>query len=935
MTDPEHHAPRTQTGPEADPTLSESGLSPPLSSRRGIPDSIGAYRVIGLLGEGGMGVVWEAEQASPHRRVAVKVMRQGHLVDDVHARMFRREAESLGRLRHPNIATIYESGHTKDGHDYFAMELVRGQRLDRWLASREGPLTPKEVEKRLEVFRTIAEAVNYAHQRGVIHRDLKPLNIVMASPEDGDPTPAMPAVKILDFGLARLTADTAEDGTLTQDGVIRGTIAYMSPEQARGDIAAIDVRSDVYSLGVILYEMLAGRRPHDLSRLSMIDAARTVATEPAPRLADAWCGTKALDRDLETIVAKALEQEADRRYAGAGDLAADVGRYLASLPIVARPASRAYLTRKFVRRHRGLVTATAVVGAALVVGVAGTTWGLLNANRQRRLAEARTAELEEVARFQSEQLGGIDVPLMALRLRGDLLREAQTATERSGLDAATVKTRLAELERLVAGVDFTGMALHTLQANVFERALKSIHSQFADQPIVKARLLQTVADTAASLGLLKLAVAPQAEALEIRRAQLGDDNPDTLASMNAAAKLATDQGRNDEAERLFDEAIAGRRRVLGADNQSTLDSISGLGTLRYYQGRYKEAESAFRQALEGYRRTLGDDNPDTLSALRSLGFALLGLGRLDEAVGVQRQAVAICRRTRGEDDPETMRSLNALATALQWQNKWSESAEIEREVLAYRRRTLGAEHPDTLAAMSALGFDLQREGKLVEAEAVLREAMEGQVRVLGADHQQTLQTVGRLGVVLYDQGRYTEAEPLYRAALEGRRRVLGPDHPDTIVAINNMGYLLLKMRRYAEAEADFRDALDRSRRVSGEDHPNTLAFRFNLGRALLASGKPAEAEVQLRRALEGRRRVLGEANAETVQTMSELALALAKAGRFAQAEELLLEAWKAKPSDSVRDRLVRLYSAWATAEPGRGHDTQAARWRATNAHQPQ
>jgi tetratricopeptide (TPR) repeat protein/tRNA A-37 threonylcarbamoyl transferase component Bud32 len=932
MTDLENQTPPTQSGPEADPTLSESDLPPSLSARRGIPESIGGYRVIGLLGEGGMGVVWEAEQASPRRRVAVKVMRQGHFVDDVHARMFRREAESLGRLRHPNIATIYESGHTEDGHDYFAMELVRGQTLDRWLASREGPLTPKEVTQRLEVFRTIAEAVNYAHQRGVIHRDLKPLNIFMAAPEDGDSAPAMPAVKILDFGLARLTADAAEDGTLTQEGMIRGTVAYMSPEQARGDVAAIDVRSDVYSLGVILYEMLAGQRPHDLSGLSVIDAARVVATEPAPRLADAWCGTKALDRDLETIVGKALELEPDRRYAGAGDLAGDVARYLGSLPIVARPASRAYRARMFVRRHRGLVTASAVVAAALVVGVAGTTWGLLNANRQRRLAEARATQLEEVARFQSEQLGGIDVPLMALRLREDLLHETRTAAERSGLDSDTVKTRVAELKTLVAGVDFTGMALHTLQANVLQRALKAIHSQFADQPVVRARLLQTVSDTAASLGLLELAAAPQAEALEIRRKQLGDDDPDTLTSINAAATLAGDQGRNDEAERLFDEAIAGRRRVLGEGNPATLDSISGLGTLRYYQGRYKEAESAFRRALEGRRRTLGADNKDTVSSMRSLGYAMLGLGRPDQAVDYQRQAVAICRRTRGEDDPETVTSLNALATALQWQNKWSESARIDREVLAYRRRVLGSDHPDTLATMSALGFDLQREGKLDEAQIVLREAFERQARVLGGDSQQALQTAGRLGVVLYDQGRYNEAEPLYREALEGRRRVLGPDHPDTIVAVNNMGFLLLKMRRYAEAEAAFRDALERSRRVSGEDHPNTLTYRFNLGRALLASGKRHEAEVELRRALEGRRRALGEANAATVQAMSELALAQTMTGHYSEAEALLLEAWKAKPSDSLRDGLVKLYSAWATAEPGRGHDAQAARWRAKAGH---
>ena len=336
MTSRDDEEPTRAGGEDAAPLETELTLSPSQARKESappgtravpaMPESIGDYRIVSLLGQGGMGVVWEAEQQHPRRRVALKVLQQRLLGDEVHARMFRREAETLGRLRHPSIAAIYESGTTPDGYDFLAMELVHGDTLSAWLRSRSRALTPEELVFRLRLFQAICGAVHYAHQKGVIHRDLKPGNVVIS--REG-PARELPALKILDFGLARIMdADVQGASMLTEVGVIKGTIAYMSPEQASGGTAAIDVRTDVYALGVILYEMLSGELPYALDKASVMNALSSVIhTAPRP-LSASWRGLKPLDADVETIVMKTLEKEPDQRYGSAAALSDDIERYL-------------------------------------------------------------------------------------------------------------------------------------------------------------------------------------------------------------------------------------------------------------------------------------------------------------------------------------------------------------------------------------------------------------------------------------------------------------------------------------------------------------------------------------------------------------------------------------------------------------------------------
>ncbi|NIL99842.1 MAG: protein kinase, partial [Acidobacteria bacterium] len=417
--------------------------------------------MLSKLGEGGMGVVYEAEQQHPRRRVAIKVVRGGQFVDEQRVRMFQREADTLARLKHPNIGGIYESGRTEDGQHFFAMELVQGETLQEYIAKRPEVLDEEELRFRLGLFRKIADAVHYAHQRGVIHRDLKPSNIIVtpetsASGVTSVPSGArLPSLKILDFGLARITEGDVAAATMTTEvGVIKGTLAYMSPEQARGDPDEIDVRTDVYALGVMLYELLAGKRPYDVLRKSLAEAVRVICEENPKSLTQAWRGPRKLDPDVETIAATALEKEADRRYASAAALSEDIGRYLTSQPILARPPSAAYQLKKLISRNKAVSAALAAVVVVLAVATVVSSGLFVKASREASHAQANAIlasasdvddpvvkallvrELDGFSRLTDKQLGralgvlGAPLPIAIFGERGPPLPDpvlSQTA----------------------------------------------------------------------------------------------------------------------------------------------------------------------------------------------------------------------------------------------------------------------------------------------------------------------------------------------------------------------------------------------------------------------------------------------------------------------------------------------------------------------------
>ncbi|HYS04345.1 MAG TPA: serine/threonine-protein kinase [Candidatus Dormibacteraeota bacterium] len=713
-----------------------AGGDPPSASG----STIGPYRVVREIGRGGMGVVYEAEQKSPRRPVALKVILGGRHVDAEAVRMFRRETDSLARLKHPSIAAIYESGSTGEGQHFFAMELVQGRSLSEYLDERGPARSRSDVRLRLALFRKICAAVAYAHQRGVIHLDLKPSNILVLEAPGGE----VPEIKVLDFGLARITDPDAQGATaVTAFGRVQGTLPYMSPEQVRGRRDEVDVRSDVYALGVILYRMLTGRLPYDLEGLEITEAARIVCEEaPLPLGSAAGSGAR-FDHDLTVIVNKALEKEPGRRYPGVAALDEDVARYLDGRPILARPPSAAYLIRTLVARHKIPVAAA---GALLVLLVG--------------FAIAMTLQARRIATE-----------------RDRANREATTAERVSDFLTGLFK---------VSDPDETrGNSIKVRE--ILDSGLEKIGKELADEPEVQARLMQTMGKVYANLGLYPKALPILEQSVATRRRLLGDEHPDTLAAMYDLALLYVNLGRRAEAEKLDDRILETRRRLLGEEHPETLCVMAGLALIDRLQGRFEQAERLERQVLEVRRRVLGEDHPDTLDSMVDLAGVYYEERRYADAEMLYRTAIEKIRRVLGEENSVTLRNITSLANVYERQGRYAEAEALHRDSRERLRRLLGDDHPLTFKATNDLAVLLDDRGRYADAEPLYRDNLERERRVLGEDHPSTLTSMNNLANVYSSEGRYTEAEALFRESLERGRRVLGENHPDTTNTLYNLG----------------------------------------------------------------------------------------------------------------------------------------------------
>lgn len=848
--------------------------------------SLPGYRILHEIHRGGQGVVYQAMQDSTHRKVAIKVLKGGPLADHSDLARFEREVEVLGRLRHPHIVAIHDRG-SAAGHNYLVMDYIPGRPLDAYVAGEALPA--REI---LNLCLQVCEAVNAAHLRGIIHRDLKPSNIRVD--DEGKP-------HVLDFGLAKLTQEGKSGAVaMTITGQFVGSLPWASPEQAAGRSEHLDIRSDVYSLGVILYQLLTKRFPYPVAG-RMDDVVRHILDTPAAR-PSAW--NSALDSDVDVLVLKCLAKDPERRYQSAGELARDIRRYLDGEAIEARPATSLYQFRQFARRNRALVgsvlailvilTGATVVSVAFAVREADARQrerhALEREVQQRERADREAEQAQEIADFQAKMLGDIDPQIMGIQLRADLLSKAKSSWWSSAKSDGDADLRAAELERLIAGIDMTGLALTSLNENIFQKAYQTIDEQFASDPLIKAKLMQTLAITLRELGLLEEAFVPQTTALTIRQRELGDEHPDTLISLDELGSLQMDKGEFNKAEDCYRKVLDSRRRILGEDQPETLSSINNLAVVLRKSGKLQEAEVLYLDVLARRRELLGEEHPDTLNSLSNLGKLRQTQGRLSEAEACFREAVDKYRNVRGPEDLMYIESLSSLGDLLVVADKLAEAESVYLEVLEKRSRILGGEHPKTLAAMSKMSTLLQAQGKIKEAEESFRVALDKMRRVLGENHPDTLSTLSNLGHLLWAEERLSEAEECFRDVLDRRR--FDEDHPSTLISLNNMGSLLRAQGKFVEGEAYHRKALEKQRIVLGNDHPHTLVSVNNVAVVLYEQAKFTEAEPYCREAMEKRRAILGEDHLATINSIGNMGTLLKAQGRWAEAEPFQREVFE-------------------------------------------
>lgn len=722
--------------------------SPSPTAPNPIPTQIGRFRLLRKIGEGGMGTVFEAEQDHPRRTVALKMVRLAGLSEPV-LRRFDHEVQILGQLRHPGIAQIHEAGTHNNSLEtipYFAMELVHGSPLLEFARSHR-----LSTHQRLDLMAGICDAVHYAHQKGVIHRDLKPANVLIEQSADGRFQP-----KILDFGVARITGCDMDLATMhTGPGQLIGTLSYMSPEQVAGNPRDVDIRSDVYALGVLLYELLADRLPYDLRECSIADAGTIIREQEPSRLSSIDTRFRG---DIETIVAKSLAKEKERRYQSAAELSDDLRRFLRDEPILARPANKAYTIRKFARRNKGLVAGIGAAFAALLIAVVGISIAFYRARHAEDAALVSAARATAISNFLQNMLAGVD-------------------PENIGPGPLTVR-------------------------EVLDHASARLDRELRDNPEVAAPIHQTLGNHYRTLGLYFEADAHLKTAVDLRRSLATSDDPELASALSDMAANLQEKRDIIEAEAPTREALQIRRRFFGNDSVHVANSLYDLASILIEIGGPQEAEALARESLDIRRRLLGPQSEAVAISTGLLGWCFLTMGRLDEAEAAMQEAVDMVRRLPGDNERALASRLTFLAHVLRAKGDDARFEAALREAIEIRSRRLAEDHPALAWNLLNLAQIRRKLGDLDEAESAGRRALEIYQKKRGPQHTDVADCMQLLAQVYDDRGRYEEAQAWWNACLEIRHIVRPPGHVETTFAENALAASRIAGGNSAAAPAD-------------------------------------------------------------------------------------------------------------------------------------